>query len=449
MLPSSALRFAKLALAAGLVAVIVVVVASGGSSGHTVQVVVPEATGVIPGERVVAGGNTVGSISSATVTRDGKAHLVMQIDDSAWPLPRDTVLRLRMGGTIKYTDRFVDVARGHDSAMFSPGDYIPAKQFVVPVEYDTLFNTFDRSTRAGLTSFLDNAGPALSTASPSFRQALGNSAPALAQVDAVFRDLGYDKAALRTLVNSTDNVVNAVGRSNPGIQQLLQGAANTFTAVANQSQALQTAISNAPQSFQNAGHALFHLADTLDHAATLSDRLNPGVTQLRALAAPLNNVLGTVVGVAPDAISTLRTVRDAAPSLDSLLTKASSPLMPRLQTIGKTLARQLDCVRPYTPEIVGTLSTWGAFWGLGDYKDTVLHGALGPTAMTNANLTDSATLGKVLPGLAINFPAVPGSIVNQPWYQPQCGITADSFNLAKDPEAHTLDPLGAKIVPYP
>jgi phospholipid/cholesterol/gamma-HCH transport system substrate-binding protein len=271
----------------------------------------------------------------------------------------------------------------------------------------------------------------------------------LAQVDAVFRDLGYDKAALSTLVNSTDNVVNAVGRSNPGIQQLLQGAANTFTAVANQSQALQTAISNAPQSFQNAGHALFHLADTLDHAATLSDRLNPGVTQLRELAAPLNNVLGTVVGVAPDAISTLRTVRDAAPSLDSLLTKASSPLMPRLQTIGKTLARQLDCVRPYTPEIVGTLSTWGAFWGLGDNKDTVLHGALGPTAMTNANLTDSATLGKVLPGLAINFPAVPGSIVNQPWYQPQCGITADSFNLAKDPEAHTLDPLGAKIVPYP
>jgi ABC-type transporter Mla subunit MlaD len=320
---------------------------------------------------------------------------------------------------------------------------------VVPVEYDTLFNTFDNPTRAGLKSFFDNAGPALTTAAPSFRQALGNSAPALGEIDAVFRDLGYDKTALTTLVASTSDVVNAVARSNPGVQQLLQGAANTFTAVASQSQALQSAISEAPHSFQNAGHALFHLADTLDHAAALSDRLNPGVTELRALAAPLNNVLRTVVGVAPDAISTLQTVRRAAPSLDALLAKARTTLMPRLQSIGKEGAKQVDCVRPYTPEIVGTLSTWAGFWGLGDNRDTMLHGALGPTAMTNENVTDSQTLGAVLPGLKLNFPQVPGSALNQPWYQPQCGVTADSFNLAKDPEAHTFDPLGGKLVPYP
>jgi ABC-type transporter Mla subunit MlaD len=442
-------KVAEVALAAGVVAVLAVVITSGGGYPHYVQTVVPEATGIIPGERVVAAGLAVGQITSANVTRDGAAHVVMGIGDSAWPLPTDTVLTLRMGGTIKYTDRFIDVTRGHDSAVFPDRAYIPAKQFVTPVEYDTLFNTFDPSTRAGLKSFLDNAGPALTRAAPSLRQALADSAPALGQVSAVFSDLAYDQQALATLVRSTDQVVGAVASSNPGVQQLLQGAASTFTAVASQSHNLQTALSEAPQALQNAGHVTLHATSTLDNVAALSDRLNPGITQLRGLAAPLNSALRTVVSVAPDAIDTLTTVRRAAPSLDALLGRARTILMPRLGSIGKQAAKQVDCVRPYTPELFSLFSAWADFLGHGDNKDTAMRGNFGPTAMTNFNTMNSAQLGKVLPGLAINYPQVPGGIVNQPWYQPQCAITSDSYNLASDPEANTFDPLGGKVIPYP
>jgi ABC-type transporter Mla subunit MlaD len=270
-------------------------------------------------------------------------------------------------------------------------------------------------------------------------------------VAAVHGDLGSDQAALQTLVDSTDGVVRAVGRSNPGVQRLLQGAASTFTATASQSQALQSAITDAPQALQGLGHVAHHVSSTLHRVSMLSDRLGPGITQLRRLAAPLDSALRTVVNVAPDAIATLNTVRNAGPSLDALLSRARTTVMPRLRSIGRQAARQVDCIRPYTPEILGFLTTWAGFWGEGDYKSTVIHGALGVTSTTNTNTVDSAQLQKALgkaADLNIDYPGVPGMALNQPWYQPQCGITSDSLNFSRDPEAHTYDPLGGKLVPY-
>src|ERR1700728_2647060 len=55
-----------------------------GPRGPWIQTRVPEATGVIQGERVTAAGQTVGYVVSTNVTRQGKAHLVMDIDDSVW-----------------------------------------------------------------------------------------------------------------------------------------------------------------------------------------------------------------------------------------------------------------------------------------------------------------------------------------------------------------------------
>src|SRR5580700_1157783 len=65
-----------------------------GPSGHWIQTVVPEATGVIQGERMTSAGQTAGYIVSANVTRQGQAHIVMDIDNSVWPLPTDSTLTL-------------------------------------------------------------------------------------------------------------------------------------------------------------------------------------------------------------------------------------------------------------------------------------------------------------------------------------------------------------------
>jgi hypothetical protein len=58
-------------------------------------------------------------------------------------------------------------------------------------------------------------------------------------------------------------------------------------------------------------------------------------------------------------------------------------------------------------------------------------------------------LSKLLPGLGVNVPVAPGSSWNQPWYQPQCGITAANSNPANDSENNTYDPNdGGKLAPF-
>jgi len=188
---------ARLALFGGVLAVVGILFAGsrydiilGGvpSYDHYLQTVVPSAFEVIPGERMVAGGQTVGEITSANVTRTGHAHIVMGLDDSVWPIPADTVLTLRMGGTIKYTDRFVNVAKGHSQSAFAENAIVPAHQFIVPVEYGQLFDIFNASTRAGLTSMFANGGPTFEQAAQPFRRALPLAPPLLGQAVAVFRD---------------------------------------------------------------------------------------------------------------------------------------------------------------------------------------------------------------------------------------------------------------------
>jgi ABC-type transporter Mla subunit MlaD len=443
-------RLAGFALLAAVTAVILAVTGRGGT-GHWLQVTVPDATGVIPGERIVEAGLTVGSIQSADVTRNGEAHIVMAIGSSYWPLPRDTTLTLRIGGTIKYSDRYIEIARGHDTAVFPDGDTVPSSRLIAPVEYDTIFNIFDKPTRAGLKSTLDNGGPLFSQAAPAFRRALPVAAPALAQADAVIRDLADDQGALSTLVSSTAQLSDAVAASNPGVRTLLTGAADTFSSLGSQSAALQQVFSSAPAALRTSGRAADHLSRTLPRVAALAQRLSPGVTELGAIAAPLDSTLQELVRVEPLAAATLHTIRDSGPALESLLSSARITLMPRLGSIGKQAARQLDCLRPYTPEDVAMIQNFlGGMAADGPRNPhvRVFHALVSAYPFPNTMPVDMAQIQKVFPGLKMSYPTVPGETFGQPWYQPQCGITAKNFDPNNDPEAHTYDPHGNKLVPY-
>lgn len=420
------------------------------SYSHYIQMVVPSAFEAIPGERMVAAGETVGEITETNVTSRGQAHLVMGIDNAEWPIPTDSVLTLRMGGTIKFTDRFISIQKGHSTTDLADYGYVPARQFIVPVEYDSLFNIFDQRTRSDVESFFGNAGPTFSSAAPNFRRALNVAAPALDQAAAVFDDLGYSQQALSTLVSSTARLSDAVVASNPGVRTLLSGAARTFANIAAESAQLQGAIGTSAVALRNSSHLAVHVASTLTRTATLADRLRPGVAQLNELAAPLDGILQEVVNIEPTAVDTLTTIKRGAPSIDRLLTSARTTLMPELRPVGDQAATELNCVRPYTPDIVSFLQDWAGYEsdGLNDPHVHVFHIEAGVWPFPNAMPIDTEQLTKLFPNIGIELPPAPGEGWNQPWYQPQCAVTPTYETAAGDTEAGTYDPNGSKIVPY-
>jgi ABC-type transporter Mla subunit MlaD len=460
MAPERARRLAKGGLLAAAVLVVVILIANSNDSeliifgstpsyAHTLQVTVPSAFEAIPGERVTEGGVGVGTILSTNVTRSAEAHLVLGISDSAWPIPSNSVLNLRMGGTAKFTDRFVSITKGGADTYFTNDESIPARQFIVPVEYDTLFNIFNPRTRTGLQDFFKNTARLAPAARP-FRSAVQVAAPPIGQAAAVVGDLGDDQQALSALVSATSEVSDAVASANPGVRSLITSAADTFGTIGAQSVSLQKAIVGAANAIGNVGTLAYDATHLLNELGPTATRLRPGVNQLDGLAAPLNGTLRELVSVEPTAVDTLDTVEHAGPTIDNLLSTARTTLLPQLTSVAKQAAPQVGCLRPFAPDIMDFFQGWGGFMadGFNNPHLHVMEGIVTLWPFPNDTPLDSKQLHQILPGMNIAESAPPGMGWNEPWYQPQCGITPDGLDASHDPETHTFDPSGDKLVPY-
>jgi ABC-type transporter Mla subunit MlaD len=349
-------------------------------------------------------------------------------------VPVDSRLQLRFGGTIKYTDRYLELRRGRSRTMLSDGGRLAAASFTRPVEFDEFTGTFDRPTRASLQALLDRGGPAFDAARKALPAALQSSPPAYREVAAAFRGLGGNSAALDTLVRSGDSVVDAIHRANPGLADLVSSAATTFGALAAESRALQQTLTETPATLATTRRVLARADGTLQRAHRLARRSGAGVARLRKVTRPLAQVLDTVVQISPDARRTLRTARVAGPDLDALLQRATD-LMPALGSVGRQGAEQLTCIRPYTPEIAGFFSTWGpGAWGNSDGRDTYVRGQLGFFPFPNAMPWNTTTFTNLYPQFKVRFPRPPGDLAGQPWYQPNCSVDQSSYDPTSDPE---------------
>lgn len=441
-------RLIPLALVSAAAALVASLVLSGSDiRGHRVVLLVDQAANMFSGVPVRAAGQDVGEIARATPTHDGRARLELRIDeDAVWPLPADTRFRLRFGGSISTSNRYVDLIRGTAGAPLRDGATIAPQRVAVPTEFDQLAGAFTAPTRRDLRALLNRGGPALSQARTGLAGSLDRAPGALEQTRRVLEDLG-DTGALDTLVRSADDVAAAIDSSNPTLGDLVTNAATTFDAVAGQTAALQRTLEGTPPLLRNARHTLAAADVALTAARQLTQRLAPGVTQLRAITRPLTRVLGTVDAVAPPAKTTVATLRHASPSLGRLLARATT-LAPRTTSVAREFARQLACIRPYAPEVAGMAATWGSFAANGDKADKVgrVNGQAYPFP-TNTPLTPGE-LSDVFPSTLAQyaFPRPPGMNAGQPWFLPQCGVGRDSLDPDKDPEARAFDPLSKNLL---
>lgn len=416
---------------------VALVVAGPADRGHRVSFVVPDAANFMEGLKVRAAGQQVGKVSSLTTIDGGRAaRIELELSaDEVWPLPRDTRVRLRYGGTIAYSQRYVDIDRGTAGAPIRDGGTLPAANVEVPVEFDELFNTFDPRTRQNLRAAVDAAGGALRPAAPGIRAALDPAGDVVEQGRGIFGDLAANGSALTTLVRSSDRVVTAARRATPGLGSLITDASTTFAALGSRAAQLQRMLGELPVTLASARATLRRADSTLLSATALSSRLRPGVERLIDITPPLNRTLRSVVDAAPDAVATLSTARAGAPDLTGLLDRARD-LMPQLDSLGEQAAEQLGCIRPYAPEIAGWASTWTGFLAHGDGKDKFarLYNSVYP--FPNDTPFGTATASRLVPAAFVSyaFPRPPGANVNQPWFLPQCNITSDALDPRKNPE---------------
>lgn len=419
---------------------VVIVSTSGDDDGHRLTATVGEATNLLEGQELKAGGGKIGVIDELVAIDEGrKARITLSVEDRAWPLREGTTFSVRFGGTASFYNRHILVKPGPADAPALPeGGTIPAKDFNVPVEVDQLLGAFNPGVRRDVKSFINRSGRSFGLSRAPFARVLDDAPGAVQQGAAVMADVTDDRGTLDAVLRRTDRVVDAVRRADPDLSSLLTGAAQTFDAIGDEQRNLGTTLDRMPAMLSQAQSTLRHADSTLVDVGSLARRIAPGVRELRATAQPLDRVLGAVQDIAPEARGTLRTVRRSAPAIDRLLDHATL-LSPQLESIGDQSVDNLQCIRPWTPEIMGLLTTWADFMSWSDGKDKYLRAAL--QSFLPANYNDvpysPADASKAFSGLRYGFPRPPGYNAGQPWLQPQCGAGADALDPSKDQEARS------------
>jgi virulence factor Mce-like protein len=424
------------ALAALGIALVAVGLVFKGSGSHTVRAAFQSAIQVVPGQEVRVAGRKVGAVESIK-EEDGEAVVGMKIGDDAWPLHRGTTARLRFGSVGGYAARFVELEPGPDSAPALPdGGALTSADTITPVEYDQIFNTFDKPTRRNLQGMLGNAAATLGDRGGDLARGLHEGAPALDRISNTMGDLGADPHALDKLVRAGARTSAALRSRDPQLRALLDQAASTFDELAGQARAQQVTLERFPAALTSGRATLRRLDSSLDGLDGLVADLGPGARGLREMAPTAYRSTATLHELAPLVTRTLTDGAQSVPDIDRLV-RAGTTFMPKTGRVLHELSPMLHCIRPYTPELAGMWSTWLSFSGWSDdkagYSRALLTVAL--PGMTPGSTMNSKQVVETYKGrIFYAMPRPPGLNAGKPWFLPECGAGPDALDASKDPE---------------
>jgi phospholipid/cholesterol/gamma-HCH transport system substrate-binding protein len=416
------------------VAAAVIVIVSGSGSSHDLIATFDSATNLVSGARVSAGGQQVGSVGSVKL-ENGLAAVQLNITDKrVWPLRQGTHAEIRWGGTVSYSNRYVELLPGPAKDPVLPsGSRLPTSDTVTPVEFDQLFNVFSAPARKSLGDLAGNGASSFGSRAGEIKSGLNESGPALNSVAGVLNDLGADPNALETLVGTGASAAQALRDQQSQLVGLVSNAASIFNTIADRADQTEQTLSKLPPALSSAQDTLARLDPSLTKLNTVVSDIKPGAVKLRDLAAPLGQAITTLGTVAPELNGTLADVQKDAPQITSLLNTAK-PVIASATPALNSLEPMAACVLPYAPEIAGFISTWQS---MGSYYDAVGHYARVLGQVFPFIDDDPSTPAKLVSGIAnLGYALIrpPGYGADQTWLQPQCGAGASAIDPADDPE---------------
>jgi ABC-type transporter Mla subunit MlaD len=419
--------------AIGLVLVAAIAISRGRNDAHQLRTTFSSAVQLVPGADVRAGGARVGRVRSIAVA--GRAARVdLEIDDARlWPLRSGTQARIRLGGTLSYANRYVELQPGPDGARpLAAGAELPAADATSPFEFDQVLNVFDPRTRAGLGALIDRGADTFGPRGATLRQAIASAGPAFDETAATLERIGADPHALQTLVLTGSRTAGALASRDGQLRDLVDGAATTLTTIAGSGTDVESTLARAPVALSAARGTLGRLDRSLGGVDGLVGDIAPGARGLRRISSPLAGAVQTLKDVAPPLDATLTRLRQGGPAIAGFL-DSTVPLARRLGPTLTRLAPMVACLRAYTPDIIGFFSLWQA----PTYDASGRYARVNPQFVPFSNLSTSpsSTAASQQPDMRYAMPRPPGLNAGQPWLVDSCGAGSAALDPNADPEA--------------
>lgn len=247
------------------------------------------------GQEVRIAGVTVGRITAADVTDDGRARLTLSLDPGH-PVYQDAHLVLRPKTPLN--DMYVEMSQGTRAAgELADGAVIPVEQTSNPVQVDEVLAHLDESTRAALTSLLGESDVALAHAATDLPAGLDAADATLDTLQPVVRALATRKESIASLVTALRQIAAAAGDDDARLQNLVRSLATTVSTLADHDDDVRAALAALPG-------ATDELRKATSAVTGLSAQLDPTLASLRAASGELPDALAAVGDVARQAEDT-------------------------------------------------------------------------------------------------------------------------------------------------
>jgi phospholipid/cholesterol/gamma-HCH transport system substrate-binding protein len=348
-----------------IVAVVVAVILLGGGGGEQYKLVFQTGGQLVKGNDVQVGGRRIGNVDDITLTNDNLAEVTITVDKPFAPLHEGTTAVIRLSSLSSVANRYIELTPGPNNAPTLPaGSTLSSDETKSPVDIDQLFNTLDARTRRGLQDVIQGSATQYEGKEREVSEAAKYFSPALSSTTRLMREITRDDATLRDAIVSTSQVVAAVSQKRTQLSDLLGGLARMMAAISSQNAGLAQTLDDAPSTLRVANSTFRDLRSALDDLDPLVEASKPATVNLARFFRAFRPLVDEAVPTFEDLSAFVRT-----PGPDNDVTDIMRAL-PELQRVGSPSFRHsidamrqgqpvVDFLRPYTPELVGWLQSYG------------------------------------------------------------------------------------------
>lgn len=398
-----------------LIVVVAVFLAYNANNGlpfvptYRVSLTVPNAARLVANNEVRIGGSRVGVVESIEAVRtpaetsaqssdsdaasqqsggEDEGHIAaklnLKLDKSVEPLPQDSIFRIRYKSSFGL--KYLDITRGDGppaEAGFTfdgiddtddPGDTDDVLlsidevddnsnsdngTFIDQTEFDEIGNTFDQRTRNAGRQNLVGFGDAFAGRGASLNLAIESLNPLLTNLKPVAEVLVEDDTEFRRFFPELADFARIVAPVADEQAEVFGNMAITFGAISSDVGALQDTISGGPPTLEAGIRILPGQQTFLAEFTDLSERLRPGVRQLRLALPDLNDAIEVGTPVLKRTVGTSTDLRAMLVELEDLVDQPTT-----LSSLTR-LEETFDNAAPLAEHVVPAQTVcnyWNYFW---------------------------------------------------------------------------------------
>ncbi len=381
------------ALAVGALAAVVLVLAYlifAGGGGANYQLIFGEAGQLVRGDQVQVGGVPVGTVTNIALTSDFKAKITIHVNSSLTPLHEGTVAVVRVPSLATVANRYIALTPGPNNAPALPaGATLPASATREVTDLDQLFNALNPKTRTGLQQVIQGFAEQYAGASRAYGISAEYTPAALNATDHFLSELVRDQPVFTSFIVETAKAVTTIGARSEQLTDLIENANTTFHAVGANQTALAHGLRELPVALRQGTRTFVQFPSTFAALTQLVETSKPTVKPLETYFPALRSLLVTATKPVenfslafsrPGPNNDLTDWANVLPQLAKVLTTSSPSTVTALRESVPITA----VFGPYTPDLNGTLRTFG--------QATSYYDANGHYARINAVFPDF-TLG--------------------------------------------------------